>query len=190
MAASFFAKTFTNPIEQIIVPSNDLRQSFVNAKGARNFGIELEFRRSLATLWDKLRDFGVSSNFTFVDSNVDLKPEDAAILTSQSRPLLGQSRYIANGILEWRRAKWHSDAQLLRKLCVAPHLRCGDVPAARHLSGRQHVPGFLLPVHLGREGQVDYSVSRPKTSGTTIIAGRKAISCSGIIVWAGRFKSA
>src|SRR5262249_52237573 len=45
VAASVFAKTFNNPIEQVIVPSNDLRQSFVNAKGARNFGFELEFRR-------------------------------------------------------------------------------------------------------------------------------------------------
>jgi len=111
VAASFFAKTFTNPIERVIVPSNDLRQSFVNAKGARNFGVELEFRRSLATLWKRLREFGVSSNFTFVSSNVDLNPGDAVILTSQSRPLLGQSRYIANGILEWRRPKWRSDAK-------------------------------------------------------------------------------
>jgi outer membrane receptor protein involved in Fe transport len=111
VAASVFVKTFTDPIERIIVPSNDLRQTFVNAKGARNFGFELEFRRSLATFWSKLRDFGVSSNFTFVDSNVDLKPEDAGILTSQSRPLLGQSRYIGNAIVEWKRPKWHSGAR-------------------------------------------------------------------------------
>lgn len=111
LAASFFAKTFTNPIEEIVVPSNDLRQTFVNAKGARNFGVELEFRRSLGTFWSRLRDFAVSSNFTFVDSNVDIPPEDASILTSKSRPLLGQSRYIANCIVEWRRPKLRSDAQ-------------------------------------------------------------------------------
>jgi outer membrane receptor protein involved in Fe transport len=40
-----------------------------------------------------------------------LNPGDAVILTSQSRPLLGQSRYIANGIVEWRRPKWRSDAK-------------------------------------------------------------------------------
>ena len=111
IAASVFAKTFTDPIEQVIIPSNDLRQSFVNAKGARNFGFELEFRRSLGTFWSKLSDFAISSNFTFVDSNIDLRPEDAAILTSQSRPLLGQSRYIANGILDWQRPQWHSKAR-------------------------------------------------------------------------------
>jgi TonB-dependent receptor len=110
LAASFFIKTFKNPIEQIVVPSNDLRQSFSNAKGARNYGIELEFRQSLAAISQRLSDFAVSSNFTFVDSNIDLDPAAAALLTSKSRPLLGQSRYIANAILEWRRPRWRSDA--------------------------------------------------------------------------------
>jgi outer membrane receptor protein involved in Fe transport len=111
LAASFFIKTFTDPIEQIVVPSNDLRQSFSNAKGARNFGFELEFRRSLGTFWKKLRDFGVASNFTFVDSNIDLDAADAALLTSQSRPLLGQSRYIGNAIVEWRSPRLRSEAK-------------------------------------------------------------------------------
>lgn len=88
VAASFFAKTFANPIEQTIVPSNDLRQTFVNAKGARNIGMELEFRRSLATFTPRLREFGVSANFTMVDSNIEIQPEDATIITSQNRPLL------------------------------------------------------------------------------------------------------
>jgi len=111
VAASVFFKQFTDPIEQTIVPSNDLRQTFVNAKGARNIGFELEFRRSLATLSKKLKEFSVSSNFTFVDSNIQIRPEDATIVTSQSRPLLGQSRYIVNGQLQWQRPKWRSDAK-------------------------------------------------------------------------------
>lgn len=111
VAASFFAKTFTNPIEQTIVPSNDLRQTFVNAKGARNIGMELEFRRSLASFTPRLREFGVSANVTFVDSNIEIRPEDATIITSQNRPLLGQSRYIANAVLQWTRLKWRSDAK-------------------------------------------------------------------------------
>ncbi|MEO8597385.1 MAG: TonB-dependent receptor [Candidatus Solibacter sp.] len=111
IAASVFAKTFKNPIEQTIVPSNDLRQTFVNAKGARNVGFELEFRRSLASFSRRLREFAVSANFTFVDSNIEIQPEDATIVTSQSRPLLGQSRYIANAVLQWTRPKWRSDAK-------------------------------------------------------------------------------
>jgi outer membrane receptor protein involved in Fe transport len=111
IAASVFAKMFTDPIEQTIIPSNDLRQTFVNAKGARNIGFELEFRRSLGSFSRKLAEFAVSSNFTFVDSNIQIKPADATLLTSQNRPLLGQSRYIANGIVEWAHPKWFSNAR-------------------------------------------------------------------------------
>ncbi|HUQ92876.1 MAG TPA: TonB-dependent receptor [Bryobacteraceae bacterium] len=111
IAISFFAKKFANPIEQTILPSNDLRQTFVNAKGARNLGLELEYRRSLASFSRRLREFSLSANFTFVDSNIEIQPEDATIVTSQSRPLLGQSRYIANAMIQWRRPKWRSDAK-------------------------------------------------------------------------------
>ena len=111
LAVSVFAKTFDSPIEQTILPSNDLRQTFVNAKGARNIGFELELRRSLGTLSRKLAPFAVSSNFTFVDSSIRIRPEDATLLTSQARPLLGQSRYIANGIVEWAKPQWFSNAR-------------------------------------------------------------------------------
>ena len=112
IAASVFAKTFSNPIEQTILPSNDLRETYVNAQGARNMGIELEFRRALGSMLPMLNDFSVSSNFTFVDSNVEISPADAAILTTDSRPLLGQSRTIANVITEWNKPKWRSTARL------------------------------------------------------------------------------
>jgi len=111
LAASFFAKTFTNPIEATILPSNDLRETFVNAQGARNMGFELEFRRGLGSLQPRLSDFSVSSNFTFVDSNVDIKPEDTLILTNSSHSLVGQSRYIGNVITEWNKPRWRSTAR-------------------------------------------------------------------------------
>jgi outer membrane receptor protein involved in Fe transport len=111
LAASFFVKSFNQPIETTILPSNDLRKTFVNAAGALNYGVELEFRRALGSFSRKLRDFAVSSNFTFVDSNIDINPADAALLTSKSRPLLGQSRYIANAIFEWQKPQWKSDVR-------------------------------------------------------------------------------
>ncbi len=111
IAASVFAKTFASPIEQTVLPSNDLRQTFVNAKGARNIGVELEFRKNLASIATRLHPFSVSSNFTFVDSNIEIRPEDATVVTSQSRPLLGQSRYIYNVIGEWVKPSWRSQAR-------------------------------------------------------------------------------
>jgi TonB-dependent receptor len=112
VAASVFFKRFTDPIEQTVIVSNDLRQSYINAKGARNFGFELEFRQGLRRFTAALAEFSLTSNFTFVDSNIEIRPEDALVLTTPSRPLLGQSRYVFNGGIQWARAKWHSDAQL------------------------------------------------------------------------------
>ena len=112
LAASFFLKEFHSPIESTILPSNDLRQSFINAKGARNMGFELEARQDLGRVSSLLKEFSLTSNFTFVDSNIQIKPEDAAILTSKNRPLLGQSRIVYNGAIQWNRPRWHSDARL------------------------------------------------------------------------------
>lgn len=111
VAASVFAKEFTDPIEMTILPSNDLRQTYVNAKGARNVGFELEARRNLSFLSRTLRDFSVQSNFTFVDSNIRIRESDATLLTSSKRPLVGQSRYIGNFIAEWSKPKLRSWAR-------------------------------------------------------------------------------
>jgi outer membrane receptor protein involved in Fe transport len=111
IAASVFAKTFQNPIEQNIVPATDLRQTFFNARGARNYGFELEFRRNLGNWAPALRGFALGSNFTFVDSNIQINPEQLSVLTTQSRPLMGQSRYVFNGNIQWAHPQWNSDAR-------------------------------------------------------------------------------
>lgn len=111
IAASFFFKDFTDPIEVTIQPTTDLRQSFLNAAGARNYGIELEFRRNLSFIHPRLRSFGLQGNFTFVESNVEIPDDLALLLTSRSRPLLGQSRFIYNLITDWARPQWRSSAR-------------------------------------------------------------------------------
>lgn len=111
LAASFFAKDFTDPIEATVQPTTDLRQSFINAKGAVNRGFELEMRKGLASVNKNLREFALQANFTFVDSDVTIRPEDQGILTSINRPLVGQSRYIYNLITEWNRPKLRSQAR-------------------------------------------------------------------------------
>jgi outer membrane receptor protein involved in Fe transport len=111
LAASFFHKDFSNPIEVTILPSNDLRQTFVNAAGARNVGFEFEGRTTLSILTPRLRELFVGGNYTFVDSNIRIRPEDATLLTSRSRPLIGTSRHIFNILSEWRKPRWRSEAR-------------------------------------------------------------------------------
>ncbi|MEW5980179.1 MAG: TonB-dependent receptor [Acidobacteriota bacterium] len=111
IAASYFYKDFTDPIEVTIQPTTDLRQSFLNAAGAQNQGIELEFRRDLRFIHSAFTPFSLHTNFTFVDSDVDIPADQALLLTSKKRPLLGQSRYIFNLGAEWNKPEWRSSAR-------------------------------------------------------------------------------
>lgn len=115
VAASYFYKRLSDPIEVFLQPStgSDLRQSFFNAEGANNQGVELEFRKNLAFLGSRFRPFSLVTNYTFVDSDVVLGGTDAivGILTSQKRPLTGQSRYIFNVICDFAKPQWRSNAR-------------------------------------------------------------------------------
>jgi hypothetical protein len=113
LAASFFMKRFDSPIEVTLQPTTgDLRQSFLNAESANNVGFELEARKSLGFIKPGLRQFAVHGNFTVVDSSVTIgDTPETALLTSKERPLMGQSRYIWNAILEWTQPKWRSSAR-------------------------------------------------------------------------------
>ncbi len=108
IAASYFLKDFTDPIETTIQPTINQRRSFVNAAGARNQGFELEWRQQLGYFHGALEPFTLQSNFTVVDSDVEIPPELALLATSKKRPLLGQSRFIYNFGTEWNKPRWRS----------------------------------------------------------------------------------
>jgi outer membrane receptor protein involved in Fe transport len=112
LAASFFHKDFDNPIEVTILPSNDLRQTFINAAGARNIGFEIEGRTTLSVISPRLREWFVGGNYTFVDSNIRIRPQDSILLTSRNRPLIGTSRHIFNVLTEWKKPRWRSESRL------------------------------------------------------------------------------
>jgi outer membrane receptor protein involved in Fe transport len=112
IAASYFYKRFTNPIEQTYRPTaSELRQSFINVDGAKNQGVELEWRQNLAKYSKRLQDFAFQTNFTFVNSDVIIPVERFPQLTSRNRPLVGQSRFIYNAIVEWTKPTLRSSAR-------------------------------------------------------------------------------
>ncbi len=89
LALSLFFKDFTNPIERIVQPTAQLRTSYTNAVGARNFGAELEGRRTVGRLT-------ASANYTFVNSEIELEAVAGQVQTSLDRPLAGQSAHVFN----------------------------------------------------------------------------------------------
>ncbi len=97
IAASFFLKSFDQPIERFVEPTAQLRTSFTNAESARNIGIELEARREL------FNGILIGGNYTFVDSSITLTAFQTNVLTSLERPLSGTSRHLFNGLVEGQR---------------------------------------------------------------------------------------
>ncbi|HYC89656.1 MAG TPA: TonB-dependent receptor [Thermoanaerobaculia bacterium] len=93
IAASAFFKKIDSPIERVIEPTTDLRQSFINADEATLWGLELEYRRPVARYWS------VNLNYAYIKSNVTMG-------TSPDRPLEGQSDQVGNAALQFYHPQW------------------------------------------------------------------------------------
>ncbi len=92
-----FYKRFKDPIETYLSITTENPQLFYgNAPEATSWGIEFEFRKSLASLSVSkfLRNTSVNLNAAYIESNVDVGA--AATNQIQNRPLQGQSPYIIN----------------------------------------------------------------------------------------------
>lgn len=100
LSFSLFYKRFDKPVEQVFISqgAGSRLRYFQNAQFARDFGAELEFRKSLAfisdkenSIWSNIALFG---NIAIIKSTVKLDGVSAEA-TSQ-RPLQGQSPYLIN----------------------------------------------------------------------------------------------
>ena len=101
MSVGLFYKEFTNPIESSIVSSVSRRGTFINADGAVNQGIEVEGYKRLDFFGEDFlngigEDFYVQANVSFIDSEVEIAPENQGVLTTLVRPLQGQSDWLFN----------------------------------------------------------------------------------------------
>lgn len=92
-----FYKHFRNPIETILQLTTESPQAtYGNADEAESYGVELEFRKSLASLGVSkfLRNTSVNLNATYIYSLVNLGSQ--AGFQQQKRELQGQSPYLFN----------------------------------------------------------------------------------------------
>ncbi len=100
-----FAKDFVNPIETVRNKADeDIEVSYRNAKSATSTGLEFGFRKSLNGVNSWLENYFVSGNYAYIESEISLDksaPENVndsfiPFLTSDNRPMQGQSPYVAN----------------------------------------------------------------------------------------------
>lgn len=97
LAVSFFAKSFTDPIERIVTGYGQSTpiNTYENADGAKNLGVEFEAREVLTFLPGKLSRLSIGGNLTLIAAEVTLQSRDRD-QTTKDRPLQGQSPWTAN----------------------------------------------------------------------------------------------
>jgi hypothetical protein len=130
VAASAFYKRFSNPIELTILDPVTGGSQFRNGTRAQNVGTELELRLGLGKLASWLRWFNFDGNLAVTRSRIELPPELARVVRG-SRPLAGQSPYVANLSLRFFEERRGVTASLVYNV-VGPRIadvaaRIGDV---------------------------------------------------------------
>jgi len=91
-----FWKTLNNPIELILLPGAAGVLTLQNARVADVYGVEVELMKHLDFIHPKLRHVFVSTNYTWSKSEIELRPENLVVQTTNFRPLQGHSPYIFN----------------------------------------------------------------------------------------------
>jgi TonB-dependent receptor len=107
-AVSAYYKNFDNPIITAFVPqaANPLIQ-YGNVDNARVYGLELEFRKKLDFISPALEKFKLSSNFSLIESVVDIPDIEQPIIDEfipekgDTRPFPGQSPFLLNAALNY-----------------------------------------------------------------------------------------
>lgn len=113
LSVALFAKRFDQPIERVYQGTSGTRIiSYVNARSADNYGVELEARKSLGFLGDGLRPISVFTNATLMRSAIEIDPEAGAI-TNANRKMVGQAPYVVNAGLTWTHPSADASATLL-----------------------------------------------------------------------------
>lgn len=111
ISVSGFYKHLDKPIELVEIDAASGYYRFQNQYGAKNYGVEMEFRKNLGFIADKewLNNIVIFGNGTLIKSKVQLVAEpmpgdnfETHRLPDQDRPLYGQAPWIVNGGIAWQ----------------------------------------------------------------------------------------
>lgn len=96
IAVSLFYKNFQNPIEQILIASSSFEpvRSFENGNEAKNYGLELELKKSLGFIASMFKNFFFIGNTSFVNSKIEIGKTNG--FQSSYRAMQGQADFIMN----------------------------------------------------------------------------------------------
>ena len=147
---ALFYKKFSNPIEwtYTVAGGTDLVYSYINARGADNYGIEIDIRKNLAFIG--LEDFSLSFNGSFIKSKVSFDGGN-----NIDRPMQGQSPYLINAGLFYNRSGW-SAAVLYNRIGkrivgVGNKYGTGADGSSRNIPNSYEMPRNALDLSFGKK---------------------------------------
>lgn len=129
VSVGVFAKRFDAPVERVYRAAGASSRfiGFVNADAATNYGVEMELRKGLGFLSDRLRGVSVFSNATFMRSKIDLGDQQAAA-TNRERRMVGQAPYVVNAGAVYSTASGATSATVLFNRVGERIDAAGDAP--------------------------------------------------------------
>ena len=150
VSVALFYKKFTNPIEwtYTVAGGTDLIYSYINAKGADNYGFEVDIRKNLGFIG--LDDFSLSFNGSLIKSTVTFDKGN-----NIDRPMQGQSPYLINIGLFYNRDGW-SAAVLYNRIGkrivgVGNKYGTGADGNARNIPNSYEMPRNSLDISFGKK---------------------------------------
>jgi outer membrane receptor protein involved in Fe transport len=122
-SVSGFYKKFDNPIELVRIPEQQTSTEYQprNVGDGFLYGVELEFRKDLGFLSPALSHFNLSSNITFVESQIDMTNVEFNARKTYEKPgenikntrrMAGQAPYVINAGFGYSNASGTLDAGL------------------------------------------------------------------------------
>lgn len=91
-----FYKDMQEPIEQVFIAAASSAFSFQNANDAEVIGLELDVQLQGRRFARALENFSIQGNYSWIDSEVNVRQEGIFFPTNLTRPLEGQASYVFN----------------------------------------------------------------------------------------------
>lgn len=153
VSVALFYKHFRNPIEwtYTVAGGTDLIYSFMNARGANNYGIEIDLRKNLDFMG--LNNFSLSFNGAWIKSKVQFDPGTNNI----DRPMQGQSPYLINtGIFYNQQERGWSAAVLYNRvgkriIGVGNRYGTGADGSSRNIPNSYEMPRNSIDLSVGKK---------------------------------------
>lgn len=154
LSVGLFAKRFRHPIERVyLAQSGTAVVTFENARGAENYGVELEARKALAFLSPALTGF---ANLTLMRSTIRLDP-DVGSQRNAERAMVGQAPYVVNTGLTYAPGSGRSSATVLYNVVGPRVFSAAEAPLPEVEERPRHLldAAFRFPLAGGMSAKID-----------------------------------